>query len=104
MKQHDYHEPRTLFEINAERLQNCHRFCKTLSQQMHAVLQSPATLQLQHFKVGSKLAIAASAPVLPNQKKQCSKITRFTGSPFILFFFVGMDQKRCLQKKGGYMR
>jgi len=33
------------------------------------VLQSMASLQLKHFKVGSKMAIAASAPVLPNQKK-----------------------------------
>jgi hypothetical protein len=47
-------------------------FCKTLSQQKHFVLQSTATLQLKRFKVGSKMAIAASAPVLPNQKKkQC---------------------------------
>jgi len=44
-------------------------FCKTLSQQKHVVLQSTAPLQLNRFKVGSKMAIAASAPVLPNQKK-----------------------------------
>jgi len=46
-----------------------------LSQQMHIVLQSTAALQLKCFKVGSKLAIAVPAPVLPNQKKQYSKIT-----------------------------
>ena len=55
-----------------------HHFCKTLSQQKHAVLQSTAPLQIKCFKVGSKMAIAASAPVLPNQKKQCCKIARFT--------------------------
>ena len=27
------------------------------------------------------MAIAASAPVLPNQKKQCCKIARFTDAP-----------------------
>jgi len=47
-----------------------HRFCKTLLQQKHIVLQSTAPLQLKHFKVGSKMAIAASGAVLPNQKKQ----------------------------------
>jgi hypothetical protein len=56
-------------------------FCKTLSQQKHVVLQSTAPLQLKRFKVGSKMAIAASAPVLPNQKKQCCKIARFTEAP-----------------------
>jgi hypothetical protein len=57
-------------------------FCKMLSQQKHVVLQSKAPLQLKRFKVGSKMAIAASAPVLPNQKKkQCCKIARFTGAP-----------------------
>jgi hypothetical protein len=37
-------------------------------------VQSTAPLQLKRFKVGSKMAIAASAPVLPNQKKQFCKI------------------------------
>jgi hypothetical protein len=69
MEQHDCDESRTLFEIHAERSQNCHRSCKTLSKQKHFVLQSTAPLQLKRFKVGSKMAIAASAPVLPNQKK-----------------------------------
>jgi hypothetical protein len=69
MEQHDSDESRTLFEIHAERPQNCHRFCKTLSQQKHVVLQSKAPLQLKRFKVVSKMAIAASAPVLQNQKK-----------------------------------
>jgi hypothetical protein len=68
MEQHDYDKSRTLFEIHAERPQNCHCFCKTLSQQKHVVLQSTAPLQLKRFKVGSKMAIAESAPVLPNQK------------------------------------
>jgi hypothetical protein len=70
MEQHDCDESRTLFEIHVERSQNCHHFCKTLSQQKHIVLhQSMAPLQLKRFKVGSKMAIAASAPMLPNQKK-----------------------------------
>jgi hypothetical protein len=60
-----------------------HHICKTLSQQKHIVLQSTAPLQLKRFKVGSKMAIAASAPVLPNQKKQCRKIARFTDVPCI---------------------
>jgi hypothetical protein len=69
MEQHDCDESRTLNEIHAELSQNCHHFCKTLSQQKHFVLQSAAPLQLKRIKFGSKLAIAASAPVLPNQKK-----------------------------------
>ena len=74
-EQHDRDESRTHFEIHAERSQNCHRFCETLSQQKHVVLQSTAPLQLNRFKVGSKMAIAAPAPVLPNRKKkQCCKI------------------------------
>jgi hypothetical protein len=77
MEQHDCDESRTLFEIHAERSQNCHRFCKTPSQQKHVVLQSAAPLQLRRFKVGSKMAKAASAAVLPYQKKQCCKIARF---------------------------
>ena len=71
------------FEIHTERSQKCHRFCKTLSQQKHVVLQSTAPLQLKRFKVDRKMAIAASAPVLPNQKKQCCKIARFTDAPYI---------------------
>jgi len=69
MEQHDCDECRTLFEIHAKRSQYCHRFCKTLSQEKHVVLQSTAPLQLKRFKVGSKMAIAVSAPVLLNQKK-----------------------------------
>jgi hypothetical protein len=84
MEQHDCDESRTIFEIHAERSQNSHRFCKTLSQQKHVVLQSTAPLQLKRFKVGSKMAIAASAPVLPNKKKQCCKIARFTDAPCII--------------------
>jgi hypothetical protein len=60
---------RELFEIHAEQSPNCQRFCKTFSQQKHVVLQSTAPLQLKWFKVGSKMAIAASAPVLPNQEQ-----------------------------------
>jgi len=56
-------------------------FFKTLSQQKHLVLQSTTPLHLKRFKVGSKLAIAASAPLLPNQKKQYFKIARFTDAP-----------------------
>jgi hypothetical protein len=44
-------------------------FVKTHSQQEDVVLQFTATLQLKCFKVGSKMAIAAFAPVLPNQTK-----------------------------------
>jgi len=69
MEQHDCDEFQTLFKIHAERSQNCHRLYKTLSKQKHVVLQSMAPLQLKRFKVGSKMAVAASAPVLPNQKK-----------------------------------
>ena len=83
VKEHDCDESRTLFEIHAERSQNRHRFCKTLSQQKRLVLQSTAPLQLKRFKVRSKMAIAASAPVLPNQKKQCCKIARFTDASCI---------------------
>jgi hypothetical protein len=45
-------------------------FCKTLSQQKHIVLQSTALSQLKRFKVGSKMAIASPASVLPSQKKR----------------------------------
>jgi len=83
MEQHDCDESQTLFEIQAEQSQNCHHFCKTLSQQKHLVLQSTAPLLLKRFKVGSKMAIAASAPVLPNQIKQCCRIARFTDAPCI---------------------
>ena len=86
MEQHDCDESRTLFEIHAERSQNCHRFCKTFSQQKHGVLQSAAPLQLKRFKVCSKMAIVASAPVLPNQKKECCKIARFTDAPCIMIW------------------
>jgi hypothetical protein len=44
-------------------------FCKTFSQQKHIVLQSTASLQIKRFKVGSKMAVATSAPVLPNQTR-----------------------------------
>jgi hypothetical protein len=85
MEEHDCYESRTLFEIHAERSQNCHRICKRLSQQNHLVLQSTTPVQLKRFKVGSKMAIASFAPVLPNQKKQRRKIARFTDAPCITF-------------------
>jgi len=69
MEQHDCDEFWARFEIQAEQSQNCHCFHKTLSQQKHVVHQSMAVFQLKRFKVGRKVAIAASAPVLPNQKK-----------------------------------
>jgi hypothetical protein len=78
MEQHDCDESQTLFKIHTERSQNFHHVCNTLSQQKHIVLQSMAPLQPKRFKVGSKMATAASTLVLPNQKKQCCKITRFT--------------------------
>ena len=81
MEQHDCNEYWTLFEIHTERSQNSHFFCKMLSQHKHVMLQSTAPLQLTCFKVGSKMAIAASTPVLANQKKQCCKISWFTDTP-----------------------
>jgi hypothetical protein len=69
MEQHDCDESRTLFEIHAERSQNCHRFCITLSQQKHVVLQSTAPLQLKRFKVGNKMAIAACTPSVAKPEK-----------------------------------
>jgi hypothetical protein len=44
-------------------------FVKRFHPQKHVVPQSTAPLQLKRFKVGSKMAIEASAPVLLNQKK-----------------------------------
>jgi hypothetical protein len=55
-----------------------------LSQQKHIVLQATAPLQLKCFKVGSKMAIAASTPVLPNQKKRCCTIAQFTDAPYMI--------------------
>jgi hypothetical protein len=85
MEEHNCDESRTLIEIHAERSQNSHRFGKTLSQQKHVVFQSTAPLQLKRLKVGSEMAMAASAPVLLNQKKQCCKISRFTDTPCIRY-------------------
>jgi hypothetical protein len=69
MEQQDCDESRTLFEMHAERSPNCHRFCKTLSQQKYFMRQSTAPLQLKCFEVVSKMGLAASAPVLPNEEK-----------------------------------
>jgi hypothetical protein len=67
MEQHDCSESRTLFEIHAERSTKPFTlFVKTLSQQKYIARQSTAPLQLKCFKVVSRIAIAASAPVLPN--------------------------------------
>jgi hypothetical protein len=49
MDQQDRDESRTLFEIHAERSQNCHRFYKTLSQQKRFMLQSTSPLQIKRF-------------------------------------------------------
>jgi len=81
LRERDYWDESQIFKIHAEQRQNCHRFCKTLSQQKHVALQTMAPLQIKCFKPGSKMAIAASAPVLPNQKKPCCKITQFTDAP-----------------------
>jgi hypothetical protein len=90
MERHNFDESRTLFEIRSERAQNCRRFCKTLPQQKHFVHQSTASLQLKPFKVGSKMAIPASAPVLPNQK-----ISSVAKSPDSLTHSVlGNDKKK----------
>jgi hypothetical protein len=72
MEQHDCDESRTLFEIHAEGSQNCHRFCKILSQQKH-VLQCTAPLQLKRFKVGTKMATVASAPSVAEPEKTLSQ-------------------------------
>jgi hypothetical protein len=68
MEQHDCDESQTTLKFMLSD-HKTHCFCKTLSQQKHIVLQSTAPLQLKRFKVGSKMAIVASALVLPNQKK-----------------------------------
>jgi hypothetical protein len=56
------------------------------------VLQSTAPMQLKRFKVGSKMVIAASAPVLLNQKKQFCKIARFTDAPCTIYFYYAVQQ------------
>jgi hypothetical protein len=60
-------------------------FVQRFHTKKHLLLQPTAPLQLKRFKFGSKMAIATSAPVLPNHKKQCCKISRFTGAPCIIF-------------------
>jgi hypothetical protein len=72
MEQHDWDESRTLFEIDAERSPKLFTvFVKRFHSKKHVVLQSTAPLQLKCFKVVSRMAIAASAPLLPNQEKNC---------------------------------
>jgi hypothetical protein len=51
-------------------------------------------LKLKRFNVGSKMAIAASAPVLPNQKKQCCKIARFTDATCVSFAIAVSTQMK----------
>jgi hypothetical protein len=64
----------TFFEIHAERSPTVTVFCKTVSQQKHVLPQSTGPLQLKRFKVGNRMAIAVSAPVLPNQRKTVLQI------------------------------
>jgi hypothetical protein len=60
------------------------------------VLQSTATLQLKRFKVGSKMVIVASAPVLPNQKKNSvAKSPDSLTHP--LFIYKGVQLESTLQ-------
>jgi hypothetical protein len=76
MEQHDCDESRTLFEIHAERSQNCQRFCKTLSQQKHVVIQSTAALQLDRFNVASNMAYGGiRSSVAEPEKNHCRKIS-----------------------------
>jgi len=55
--------------VIAVRSQNCHRFCKRLSQQKHIVFPSTTPLQLKRFKVGSKMAVATSVPSVAETEK-----------------------------------
>jgi len=53
------------------------------------------------------MAIAASAPVLPNQEKQCCKIARFTDAPCINLLWLGTiflngEQSLKIQKNQTY--
>jgi hypothetical protein len=73
-------------------------FVKRFLRQKHVVLQLAAPLQLKCFKVGSKMAIAASAPVLPNQKIQCRKIARFTDAPCTYKIEVRLYNQCCSGK------
>jgi len=66
MEQHDCDESRTVFELRDRKTVTVFR--KTRSQQKHFVLHTTAPLQLKRFKAGSKMAVAASVPVLLNQK------------------------------------
>jgi len=45
------------------------------------------------------MAIAASAPVLPNQKKQCYKFARFTDAPCTIFVITIIS---ALRVSGGF--
>jgi len=69
MEQHDSDEPVLSSKFTLSDHKTVTVFVKTRSQQKHVVFQSMAPLQLKPFKVGSKMAIVASVPVLTNQKK-----------------------------------
>jgi hypothetical protein len=58
------------FEIHAERTQNCHHFCKTLSQQKHVVLQSTAPMQLKRFKSWQQNGDSGILPSVAKKKKK----------------------------------
>jgi hypothetical protein len=59
-------EPSSKFTLS--NCENCHHFCKTLSEQKHVVLQPTAPFQLKRLKLGSKMGIAASALVAEPEK------------------------------------
>jgi hypothetical protein len=69
MEQHDFDESRTVFEIHTKRSQNCHRFCKMLSQQKHVVLQSTAPLQLKTLKSWQQNGYSSIRPSVAEQEK-----------------------------------
>ena len=82
------------FEIHAERSQKCHRFCKTLSQQKHLVLQSTNLLNIKRFKDGSKLALAESLSLWPNQKSSVVKSPDSLTHPVLLALDLFRENKR----------
>jgi hypothetical protein len=82
MEQHDCNESRTLFEIHAERSQNCQCFYKTLSHQKQGcapVHDSIATKMLQIWQQNGDSGIHPN--VAEPEKKPCCKIARFADAP-----------------------
>jgi hypothetical protein len=61
-----------------------HKTVTVFVKRFHSKTRAPVhdSIATKTLKVGSKMTIAASAPVLPNQKKQCRKIARFTDAPY----------------------